>query len=252
MEIMTVATHYRPHPELLNGKTILVTGAGDGIGRAAALSYAQRGATVILLGRTAGKLESVYDEIEAAGGPKPAILELDLATAVEENYQYLASSLATEFSHLDGVLHNASILGDRRPIENAGYANWQEVMQVNVNAQFLLTRYLLPLLQAAPAASVIFTSSGVGRTGKAYWGAYAVSKFATEGLMQVLASELENTSKIRVNSLNPGATNTRMRQTAYPAETPTDNPSPQDIMTAYLFLMGDDSAGVTGKAFDAQ
>jgi len=252
MEIMTVATHYRPHPELLNGKTILVTGAGDGIGRAAALSYAQRGATVILLGRTAGKLESVYDEIEAAGGPKPAILELDLATAVEENYQYLASSLATEFSHLDGVLHNASILGDRRPIENAGYANWQEVMQVNVNAQFLLTRYLLPLLQAAPAASVIFTSSGVGRTGKAYWGAYAVSKFATEGLMQVLASELENTSKIRVNSLNPGATNTRMRHTAYPAETPTDNPSPQDIMTAYLFLMGDDSAGVTGKAFDAQ
>ena len=252
MEIMTVATHYRPHPELLTGKTILVTGAGDGIGRAAALSYARRGATVILLGRTAGKLESVYDEIEAAGDPKPAIVELDLATAVEENYQHLASSLATEFSHLDGVLHNASILGDRRPIENAGYATWQDVMQVNVNAQFLLTRYLLPLLHAAPAASIIFTSSGVGRTGKAYWGAYAVSKFATEGLMQVLASELENTSKIRVNSLNPGATNTRMRHTAYPAETPTDNPSPQDIMTAYLFLMGDDSAGVTGKAFDAQ
>ena len=125
-------------------------------------------------------------------------------------------------------------------------------MQVNVNAQFLLTRHLLPLLQAAPAASIIFTSSGVGRTGKAYWGAYAVSKFATEGFMQVLASELENTSRVRVNSLNPGATNTAMRRTAYPAERPTDNPAPEDIMATYLFLMGDDSVGVTGRAFNAR
>jgi NAD(P)-dependent dehydrogenase (short-subunit alcohol dehydrogenase family) len=252
MEILTVAQDYIPRPELLAGKTILVTGAGDGIGRAAALTYAGHGATVILLGRTGTKLEAVYDEIEAAGGPKPGILELDLATAVEENYQNLAASLAGEFPHLDGILHNAGLLGDRRPIESAGYAKWLEVMQVNVNAQFLLTRYLLPLLQMAPAASIIFTSSGVGRTGKAYWGVYAVSKFATEGFMQVLASELENTSKVRVNSLNPGATNTTMRRTAYPAETPTDNPSPQDIMSVYLFLMGDDSAGVTGKAFNAQ
>ncbi len=125
-------------------------------------------------------------------------------------------------------------------------------MQVNVNAQFLLTRHLLPLLQAAPAASIIFTSSGVGRTGKAFWGAYAVSKFATEGFMQVLASELENTSQVRVNSLNPGATNTAMRRTAYPAELPTDNPAPEDIMATYLFLMGDDSTGVTGQAFNAR
>jgi NAD(P)-dependent dehydrogenase (short-subunit alcohol dehydrogenase family) len=194
----------------------------------------------------------VYDEIEAAGGPRPGFIELDLATAAEEHYQTLAGNLATEFPHLDGLLHNAGILGDRRPIESAGYASWQEVMQVNVNAQFLLTRYLLPQLQVAPAASIIFTSSGVGRTGRAYWGAYAVSKFATEGFMQVLADELENTSKVRVNSLNPGATNTSMRRTAYPAETPTSNPAPQDIMSAYLFLMGDDSAGITGQAFDAQ
>jgi NAD(P)-dependent dehydrogenase (short-subunit alcohol dehydrogenase family) len=252
MEILTAPADYAPRADLLCGKTIVVTGAGDGIGRAVALSYARHGATVILLGRTGSKLEAVYDEIEAAGGPRPGFIELDLATATEENYQTLASGLAAEFPHLDGLLHNASILGDRRPIESAGYTSWAQVMQVNVNAQFLLTRYLLPQLQSAPAASIVFTSSGVGRTGRAYWGAYAVSKFATEGFMQVLADELENTSKVRVNSLNPGATNTSMRRTAYPAETPTSNPAPQDIMSAYLFLMGDDSAGITGKAFNAQ
>lgn len=252
MQTLTVSENYQPRGDLLRGKTILVTGAGDGIGRAAALSYAQHGATIILLGRTGSKLEAVYDEIEKAGGPQPAILELDLATATEENYINLAGSLGGEFDHLDGILHNAGLLGERRPIESAGYTSWLEVMQVNVNAQFLLTRHMLPALQAAPMASIIFTSSGVGRTGKAYWGAYAVSKFATEGFMQVLASELENTSKVRVNSLNPGATNTSMRRTAYPAERPTDNPSPEALMDTYLFLMGDDSAGVTGKSFDAQ
>jgi NAD(P)-dependent dehydrogenase (short-subunit alcohol dehydrogenase family) len=252
MEIQTVPAGYAPRADLLSGKTIVVTGAGDGIGRAAALSYAGYGATVILLGLTGSKLDAVYDEIEAGGGAQPGIIELDLATADEENYQTLAAGLAAEFPHLDGLLHNASILGDQRPIESAGYASWQEVMQINVNAQFLLTRYLLPQLQGAPEASIVFTSSGVGRTGRAFWGAYAVSKFATEGFMQVLADELENTSKVRVNSLNPGATNTRMRRTAYPAERPTDNPAPQDIMSTYLFLMGDDSAGITGKAFDAQ
>jgi NAD(P)-dependent dehydrogenase (short-subunit alcohol dehydrogenase family) len=252
MSVPGIPADYLPRANLLAGKTILVTGAGDGIGRSAALSYASYGASVLLLGRTNSKLEAVYDEIEAAGGCKPAIIEMDLSTASEENYINLAASLGGELSCLDGILHNAAVLGDRRPIANASYARWQEVMQVNVNAQFLLTRYLLPLLQLAPAASIVLTSSGVGRVGKAYWGAYAVSKFATEGFMQVLASELEHTSNIRVNSLNPRATNTAMRRTAYPAETPTNNPAPQDIMLAYLFLMGDDSAGITGQAFDAR
>ena len=251
MPFPTAPASYRPAPDLLRGRTVLVTGAGDGIGRAAALAYAAHGATVILLGRTESKLEQVYDRIEAAGGPKPALVTLDLETASEDNVIQLAAGLAREFPHLDGLLHNASVLGERRPIESASYASWLQVMQVNVNAQFLLTRHLLPLLQAAPAASIIFTSSGVGRTGKAYWGAYAVSKFATEGFMQVLASELENTSRVRVNSLNPGPTNTGMRRAAYPAERPTDNPAPGDIMPTYLFLMGDDSANITGQAFTA-
>ena len=243
---------YQPENTLLQGKTLLVTGAGDGIGRAAALSYANHGATVILLGRTVAKLESVYDEIEAAGDPQPAIFPLDLNSAGNEEVIAMAQAIGENFGHLDGLLHNASVLGERRPIESATVAGWQEVMQVNVNAQFLLTRHLLPLLQAAPSASIIFTSSGVGRKGRAFWGAYAVSKFATEGFMQVLADELENTCKVRVNSLNPGATNTAMRRMAYPSETPTDTPYAEDIMPAYLYLMGEDSAEITGQALNAQ
>ncbi len=252
MSILHAPKGYAPAENLLVDKTIMVTGGGAGIGRAAALAYAKHGATVILVGRTVSKLEAVYDEIEAAGGPQAAILELDMATATQENYQVLFDSVQSTFSQLDGLLHNASILGERRPIESATYSAWQEVMQVNVNAQFLLTQTLLPILKAAPGASIVFTSSGVGRTGKAYWGAYAISKFATEGFMQVLAAELENVSNIRVNSLNPGGTNTAMRRSAYPAEPPTNNPQPADIMAVYLYLMGADSAGVNGAAFNAQ
>jgi len=256
MDIYRLPPDYQPRQDLLRGRTVLVTGAGDGIGRSAALAYAGHGATVILLGRTGSKLDAVYDGIEAAGGPRPAAVELDLATVTEEQAGRLAGELAGEFGHLDGLLHNAGILGERRPIADYSYSGWQQVMQVNLNAQFLLTRSLLPLLQAAPEASVIFTSSGVGRTGKAFWGAYAVSKFATEGLMQVLASELENTSRVRVNSLNPGPTNTAMRRAAYPAERPTDNPDPEKLMASYLFLIlfliGPDSEGITGRAFDAR
>lgn len=243
---------YQAPDDLLCDKVILVTGAGDGIGRAAALEFAGRGATLILLGRSVDKLAAVYDAIESAGGAQPALFPLDLATVSEEDCQQLASAIEETFGRLDGLLHNASLLGERRPIANSTWPAWQEVMQVNVNAAFLLTRALLPLLERAAQASVVFTSSGVGRRGRAYWGAYAVSKFATEGLMQVLADELENTSRIRVNSLNPGATNTAMRRSAYPAEEPTRNPSPEDILPAYLYLMGDDSVGVTGQALDAQ
>ncbi len=243
---------YQARPDLLQGKCMMVTGAGDGIGRVAAETYAAHGATVVLLGRTTEKLEAVYDAIEAAGHPRPAIAPMDLATATEEQCQELAGMIGDSFGRLDGLLHNASILGERRPIESAGYKAWQEVMQINVNGQFVLTRFMLPLLQAAPSASIVFTSSGVGRQGRAYWGAYAVSKFATEGMMQVLAEELENTSRVRVNSLNPGPVNTAMRRSAYPAEHPETNPSPADIMPAYLYLMGDDSIGVHGQALNAR
>ncbi|MDP4790053.1 MAG: YciK family oxidoreductase [Haliea sp.] len=243
---------YTPAANILAEKVILVTGAGDGIGRAAAECFAGHGATVVLLGRTQEKLEAVYDAIENAGGAQPALFPLDLATASEDDYRGLASAMENTFGRLDGLLHNASLLRERRPIASASWQAWSEVMQVNVNAPFLLTKALLPLLEQAAQASVVLTSSGVGRRGRAYWGAYSVSKFATEGFMQVLADELENTSRVRVNSLNPGATNTAMRRAAYPAEAPTTNPSPANIMRSYLYLMSDDSSGVTGGAFSAQ
>jgi NAD(P)-dependent dehydrogenase (short-subunit alcohol dehydrogenase family) len=252
MKISSIPSSFQPGADALADKTILVTGAGDGIGRAAARCYARHGATVVLLGRTVEKLEAVYDEIVAANSPEPAIFPLDLASAGDEQGIACADAVGAEFPHLDGLLHNASILGERRPIESASFASWQEVMQVNVNAPFLLTRHLLPLMKLAPSSSIVFTSSGVGRVGKAFWGAYAASKFATEGLMQVLASELENTYPVRVNSLNPGATNTGMRRVAYPGEDPATNLSPEDIMATYLYLMCDESLGVTGQTFDAQ
>lgn len=243
---------YEAPIDLLQNNIILITGAGDGIGKAAAISFAKHGATVILLGKTIEKLENTYDEIEAAGGPQPAIYPLDLKGATDSDYNTLAENIKENFGRLDGLLHNASQLGDRKPIAQSSTEAWQEVMQVNVNAAFMLTKALLPLLEKAQQGSIVFTSSGVGRTGRAYWGGYAVSKFATEGLVQVLADELANTSNIRVNAINPGATNTAMRRSAYPAENPNNNPLPEAILNSYLYLIGRDSIDVNGKSLDAQ
>ena len=239
-------------PDALADKTVLVTGAAEGIGRAASLAYAAHGAEVLLLSRNEARLESLYDEIVAAGGREPAILAMDLAKASHDDFVTLAGSLGEALPKLDGLLHNASLLGDRKPIAQTRATTWHDVMQVNVNAGFMLTQTLLPMLEQAPAASVVFTSSGVGRKGRAYWGSYAVSKFATEGLMQVLADELGATSNIRVNSLNPGAVNTSMRRSAYPAEPPTTNVSPEDIIGEWVYLMSDDSAHLNGEALSAQ
>ncbi|MFT5720286.1 MAG: NAD(P)-dependent dehydrogenase (short-subunit alcohol dehydrogenase family) [Motiliproteus sp.] len=243
---------YNAPEELLKNRIILITGAGAGIGRAAALSFARYGATVILAGRTVKKLEEVYDQIEAAGWPQPAIFPINLEGAAPHDYDVVAAAIEKEFGHIDGLLNNASLLGNRTPISNYDPSVWNQVMQVNVNAQFLLTQAMLPLLMASDDASVVFTSSGVGRKGSAYWGAYAVSKFATEGMMQVLADELENTSNIRVNAINPGPTRTNMRAHAYPAENPSEVATPEQIMPLYLYLMGPDSKETNGQSLDAQ
>lgn len=244
--------NYTASEQLLKNRVILVTGSGDGIGRAAAIDCARLGATVILLGRTLAKLEAVYDDIENAGYGQPAIYPLDLRTASDEDYMSLAQVIETEFGALDGLVHNASILGQRTPLSNYESRTWSLVMQVNVTASFMMTQALLPLLETSDDASIIFTSSSVGAQGKAYWGAYSVSKFATEGMAQVLADETENTSKIRVNIIDPGATRTSMRAQAYPGENPAQNPAPKDIMPVYQYLLGPDSLGVTGQRFKAQ
>ncbi len=248
----TCKIDYQAPSELLHDRVILVTGAGDGIGRAAALAYARHGATVILLGRTIAKLEAVYDEIEAAGGPQPAIFPLNFEGATLKDYHDMAETLDREFGRLDGILHNAGQLGRIMPFEQYNPELWEQVMQVNINGPIWMTQALLPLLKSSPDASVIFTSSGVGRKGRAYWGAYAVSKFATEGFVEVLSDELEHLGSIRVNSLNPGATRTQMRRSAYPGEDPNALRTAEEIMPTYLWLMGPESRGHNGVKFDAQ
>ena len=242
---------YQATNDALQDKVILITGAGDGIGKEAALTYARHGATVILLGKTVAKLTAVYDEILAAGGKEPAIIPLDLKGATAKHYRDMAATISAEFGKLDGVLHNAGILGVLSPFEHIDLPTWQDIMQVNVTAAMLMTQALLPVLKQAPHASVVFTSSGVGRKGRAFWGPYAVSKFATEGLMQVIADEYDN-STIRFNCINPGATRTKMRSRAYPGEDVSLLKTPADLMWLYLYLMSDDSLGVNGQSLDAQ
>jgi len=242
---------YSITPQILANKTILITGAGAGIGRQAALTYAELGATVILLGKTVAKLEAVYDEIMANGHPEPAIVPLDMKGATKQNYIDLTATIEGQFGKLDGALLNASMLGELTPFNQIHQQIWNDVMQVNVNAQFLLAQALLPALLKAENSSLIFTSSGVGNKGRAYWGAYSVSKFATEGMMQVIADEYENTS-LRTNAINPGATNTNMRNSAYPAEDKDSIATAKDIMPLYVYLMADDSKAVNGQRLNAQ
>ena len=245
-------TDWVPTPDELVGKTILITGANRGIGRAVALACAYYGAEVLIQGRDEAALEALYDEIVSESAVQPGIIPLDLAQRDALAYEALSEELQATGVQLDGLIHNASILGERKALAQISVQSWHEVMQVNINAIFLLTRALMPLLQSAPSASVVLTSSGVGRRGKAYWGAYAVSKFATEGFMQVLADELAATSNIRVNSLNPGAVNTSMRRAAYPGELPDTNPAPSELTQAWIYLMSDASREIHGQALSAQ
>lgn len=243
---------YNPPQDLLKGRTILVTGAGDGIGRVAAKTFAAHGATLILLGKTIPNLEEVYDEIEEMGGAQPAIYPMNLEGASPHDYLELADKLDQEFGSLEGLLHNAATLFYLSRIDDYEPQTWLKVMQTNLNAPFLLTQKLLPLLRKAEDASILFTSDHVGRVGKAYWGAYGVSKFGIEGLMQILAEETRDNSAIRVNSIAPGPTRTKLRTQAYPGEDPICVKPAEALMPLYLWLMGPDSIGQTGNSIDAK
>ncbi len=241
---------YQPAPDLLQNRVILVTGATSGIGRAVARDLVRHGATVVVHGRDAAALEMLYEELKDLG-PEPVAAQLDLERAQGDEYQHLTEQIESRFERLDGLLHNAGGLGDLSPIEHYDIGLWQRVIHTNLNAPFILTRCLLPLLRRSEDASVLFTTSSVGNVGRAYWGAYCVSKFGTEGLAQTLADECEKTS-IRVNCINPGATRTRMRRQAFPAEDPLSLPTPESITGPYLYLLGPDSRGFSGERIECR
>jgi len=238
-------------PDGLRDRIILITGASNGIGKALALRAASHGAKVILHGRNVAGLEAVYDEIVRSAGSRPSIAVMDLATAGSDAYVSLADSIEEEFGRIDGLVQNAAVLGQRLSIEQYDAAEWQRVLHVNLTAPFALTKVLLPLLRRSQDPSVIFTSSGVGREGRPYWGAYSVSKFGIEGLSQILSAETRHVP-IRVNCVNPGPTRTGMRLQAYPAEDRNASKPPEEVLSPYLFLLGGDSRDVTGLSLDAQ
>ncbi len=244
--------HFSPPDNCLEGKTILVTGAGDGIGRVAALTYARYGATVLLLGRTSNKLESVYDEIESFGGKQPAMLPMNLEGATYAEMQKLANLIHKEVGQLDGVLHNAGMLGALTPLEMYDVDMFAQVMKVNFTSTFMLTQALLPLLKDALHGSIVFTSSSVGTHPRAFWGAYALSKQAVEGMSDIFTQETQNTTNLRFNCVNPGGTRTNMRAHAFPGENPMSLKSPDDIMAGYVCLMSDKSIGVRGQVVELQ
>jgi NAD(P)-dependent dehydrogenase (short-subunit alcohol dehydrogenase family) len=243
---------YTPRPDLLKDRVILITGASGAIGSAAAQAYAAHGATTILLGRTPAKLESLYDAIEAAGHPQPAMFPVDFEKASPQDYAAIAQGVEKTFGRLDGLLHAAGQLGTLTPLEHYDLALWSRVMQVNLNAAFMMTRACLPLLKQAEDASVIFNTSQEGRKGKAYWGAYGISHAAVENMMQIFADELEANTRIRVNSLDSGPVRSRQRALAFPGEDPNSLPTPEEVMGDYLYLMGSDSQGLTGRQWTAE
>lgn len=244
--------NYSPRSNLLGARVILVSGAGQGLGRMAALTYAGYGATVILHGRRSEKLESVYDEIEAAGGAQPSIFPLDLETAGDKDFAAMAQAIKLQLGRLDGILHSAAWLPGLTPLENQTSAQWLTLLQVNLIAAFGLTRACLSLLKASPDASVIMTSDTHGHDPAAYWGGFAVAKAGIEALVKIQAQEWELLPDLRINTLIPGPVNTPQQSKTHPGESKDRLARPADVMGAYLYLMGQDSKGLSGKVIFCQ
>ncbi len=234
---------------MLSKKVILVTGASRGIGRAVAKALAANKATVILLSRTIRDLETVHDEIIADGYPQPAIYPFNLCSATLEDYDDLRRNITAKYGQLDGLIHNAGILGSLTPLEHFSLQTWYQVMQINLNAVMILTQATMPLLKKSESSSIIFTASELNNTPKANWGAYAVASAGCKALMHMLASECENLTQIRVNSIQPNKVKTALRNAAYPAESHTILCEPQDIVDKYLYLMSDASKHINGQTF---
>ena len=236
----------------MKGRIILITGAAGCLGRIAALECASQGAEVILLDKTVAGLEKVYDEIVAQGGPEPAIYPFDLAGANEAEYQELATTIEQTFGVLHGLLHNAAELDALTPITCSSSQQWNQTLNINLNAPYLLTRLLLPLLEQTGDAAIVFTSDSVARQGRAYWGAYGVAKIALEGLAHTLAEEMDAQGIIRVNILVPGAVNSPLRERAYAGEAASERQAPESLARLYRYLFGSASQAENGKTYFAE
>jgi len=236
----------------LAGRVVVITGAAGGLGRVLSLACAAEGATVVLHGRVVRKLEALYDEIVAAGHPEPSILPLDLATAKAEDFANVASALQAQIGRVDTIVHTAVVLGALSPIEHQTFDQWLSTLRVNLLAPFGLTRALLPLLRAAPDASVIFTLDTRGQEPKAYWGAYAVAKAGLSALLAILADEWENTPNLRVNGVVPGPMRSPLRAQTHPGDDVTRLPSPEALVPLYLYLLHGQPKRESGGVIDAQ
>ncbi|AOV17213.1 3-oxoacyl-ACP reductase [Acidihalobacter aeolianus] len=242
---------YEPTPPLLEGRVILITGAGDGIGRAVSLACAAHGATVILLGKTVKKLEAVYDEIESQGGLQPAIYPMNLEGATAKDYADLTDNIAGEFGQLHGLVNNAGWIGALTPFKHYDVELWAKVMAVNLHAPFLLTRACLPLLERAEDPAIVFSTHHCQR---AYWGGYGIAKAGQKGMLDILAAEYdaESNHPMRVNGIDTGPVITRERRAHYPGEKIDAHPKPEAMVGPYLYFLGPDSRGITGTDFECQ
>lgn len=235
----------------MKDRVILVTGAGGAIGGTVSKALAAQGASVILLGRSQLPLEKTYDAIVAEGHPQPAICPLDFATASPADFLNIANTIQQEFGRLDGLLHAAATLGSLTPIEHYDLPLWQRVLQVNLTAPMLLTRACLDLMKASQDASILFSTSDVGRKGQAYWGAYGAAQAAIENLAETLADELEENTHISVNSIDPGPIRSRLRALAYPGEDPNVLPGADTVAPVYVHLLGNPDTNTSGQRFKA-
>jgi len=243
---MKLPVNYKVQEGELEGKVILVTGANRGFGLAITMDLAKAGATVIMLGRDLGSLEYAYDEVVDAGYKEPILYPLDLEGATPENYQELQDNILDQFKKLDGLIHNAAILGTQMPIDQYDIKLWYSTLQINLSAPFMLTQFLIPALMKSDDARILFLSSTVGRKARAYWGAYSVSKFGIEGFAKTLSEELEKT-QITVNTINPGKIRTEMRRTAYPAEDASTVPRPEEKSSVIVYLLSNEGSKINGE-----
>ena len=244
--------NYTAPNDLLKDRVILVTGAGRCIGRAAALAFAARGATVILLGRKVKALEAAYDEIVAAGHPQPAIFPLDLEKAEDKDFAAMAQGIAGQLGRLDGILHNAVAGFVPAGLEHYKLAEFLSQLRVNLAAPAALTRACLPLLRSAPDASVVMTSDSHAREPASFWGGLAISKAGLEMLVRIQAEEWDNAPNLRINAVVPGPVHSPQRQRTHPGEVKDKLPKPEDLLPVYLWLMGPDSRGTTGQVIPCQ